>query len=46
MFSIKLISMLLHVLVKHYKNVNLVKQMKLLNDKLKPIKVIIEIKIF
>ena len=32
--------MLLHVLVKHYKNVNQEKQMKLLNDKLKLIKVI------
>jgi triosephosphate isomerase len=31
--------MLLHVLVKHYKNVNLEKQMKLLKDKLKHIKV-------
>lgn len=38
MFSIKLISMLLHVLVKHYKNVNQEKQMKLLNGKLKLIK--------
>jgi predicted site-specific integrase-resolvase len=38
--------MLLLVLVKLYKNVNLEKQMKLLNDKLKLIKVIIEIEIF
>jgi triosephosphate isomerase len=39
MCSIKLMSTLLHVLVKHYKNVNQEKQMKSLNDKLNPTKV-------